>query len=292
MREKIFYASCITFYVYNLMLNTIPFDDFGGDGSLLHFAHPNAYAPGTFRQFLRPFTKHFRVTAVHHRPLWPGSHPDELTSWEIVADDLIRCFDQQGWQQVIGVGHSLGAVATAHAAVRRPDLFRRLVLIDPVFLPPNLLDQIRANPDKGGFRSFVKTTRKRRDHWPSRQAAFDHFRPKEALASWPDEALWDYVNYSLRETDDGVVLAFPRDWEAKFYSRPPQEVWQVVANITQPTLAVRAAHSDTLFVDAWALWQELQPDARFVELPDVGHMLTLERPLLTAQTVLEYLKTE
>jgi pimeloyl-ACP methyl ester carboxylesterase len=271
---------------------TIPFDDFGGDGPLLHFAHPNAYTPATFRQFLQPLTEQYRVTAVHHRPLWPHSHPDELTSWDVVADDLIRFFDQQGWQQVIGVGHSLGAVATAYAAVRRPDLFRTLVLIEPVFLPPRWLAEIEANPDKAGFRSFVKTTRKRRDHWPSRQAAFDHFRPKEALASWPDAALWDYVNGSLREVDDGVVLAFPREWEAKFYSRPPLRVWEVVAQITQPTLAIRATGSDTLFPDAWALWQEKQPDAHFIEIPDVGHMLTLERPLLTAQIVLDFLKSE
>jgi pimeloyl-ACP methyl ester carboxylesterase len=271
---------------------TIPFDDFGGDGPLLHFAHPNAYTPATFRQFLQPLTEQYRVTAVHHRPLWPHSDPDELTSWDVVADDLIRFFDQQGWQQVIGVGHSLGAVATAYAAVRRPDLFCTLVLIEPVFLPPRWLAEIEANPDKAGFRSFVKTTRKRRDHWPSRQAAFDHFRPKEALASWPDAALWDYVNGALREVDDGVVLAFPREWEAKFYSRPPLRVWEVVAQITQPTLAIRTTGSDTLFPDAWALWQEKQPDAHFIEIPDVGHMLTLERPLLTAQIVLDFLKSE
>jgi pimeloyl-ACP methyl ester carboxylesterase len=271
---------------------TIPFDDFGGDGPLLHFAHPNAYTPATFRQFLQPLTGHYRVTAVHHRPLWPHSHPDELTSWNVVADDLIRFFDQQGWQQVIGVGHSLGAVVTAYAAVRRPDLFRKLVLIEPVFLPPRWLAEIEANPDQAGFRSFVKTTRKRRDHWPNRQAAFDHFRPKEALASWPDAALWDYVNGALWEVDDGVVLAFPREWEAKFYSRPPLRVWKVVAQITQATLAIRATGSDTLFPDAWALWQEKQPDAHFIEIPDVGHMLTLERPLLIAQIVLDFLQSK
>jgi pimeloyl-ACP methyl ester carboxylesterase len=270
----------------------IPVHDFGGDGPLLHFAHPNAYTPTTFRQFIRPLTEQYRVTAVHHRPLWPHSHPDELTSWDVVADDLIRAFDEQGWRQVIGVGHSLGAVATALAAVSRPDLFRALVLIEPVFLPPHFLEEIRANPDRAGFRSFMEKTHKRRYHWPDRQSAFDHFRPKQALASWPDGAMWDYVNESLREVADGVVLAFPREWEAKFYSRPPLRVWEVVPQITQSTLAIRAAQSDTLFPEAWALWQELQPDAHFVEIADVGHMLTLERPLFTAQLILDFLSSE
>jgi pimeloyl-ACP methyl ester carboxylesterase len=267
----------------------IPFYDFGGEGPRLHFAHPNAYTPTTFRRFLEPLTEQYRVTAVYHRPLWPHSRPEELTSWDVVADDLIRAFDQQGWQQVIGVGHSLGAVATAFAAARRPDLFRLLVLIEPVFLPPALLEKIRAEPQQVGFRSFVQTARRRRSHWPSRQAAFDHFRPKQALASWPDAALWDYVNESLRDVADGVVLSFPREWEARFYSMPPLDVWQAVAQISQPTLALRATESDTLFPEAWAAWQQLQPNAHFVELADVGHMLTLERPLLTAQQVRDFL---
>jgi pimeloyl-ACP methyl ester carboxylesterase len=267
----------------------IPFHDFGGNGPLLHFAHPNAYTPATFCQFLRPLTEQYRVTAVHHRPLWPHSHPDELTGWDIVTDDLIRFFEQQGWQQVIGVGHSLGAVTTAFAAVRRPDLFRALVLIEPVFLPPHFLEEIRANPGRASFSSFVEVALNRRCHWPSRQAAFDHFRPKRAYARWPDAALWDYVNESLRETENGVILAFPREWEARFYSRPPLDVWQVIPQLTQPTLAIRATESDTLFPDAWALWQEKQPDADFVEIAEVGHMLTLERPLLTAHNVLHFL---
>ncbi len=272
------------------MTNSIPFDDFGGDGPLLHFAHPNAYTPGTFRQFLRPFTEHYRVTAVYHRPLWPGSQPKELTSWDVVTDDLIRAFDEQGWQDVVGVGHSLGAVATAFAAVRRPDLFRSLVLIEPVFLPRPVLEMARAYPNQAAEMPFVKVARKRRNHWPSRPAAFAHLRSKKAFARWSDESVWDYVNESLHQVDDGVILAYPREWEARFYSMPPLTVWDTIPQLTHPTLAIRAADSDTLFPDAWALWQELQPEAHFVELPDVGHMLTLERPLLTAQIVLEFLK--
>jgi pimeloyl-ACP methyl ester carboxylesterase len=189
------------------------------------------------------------------------------------------------------VGHSLGAVTTAYAAVRRPDLFRTLVLIEPVFLPPHVLDVIRAYPERAGFADFAEKTCKRRYHWPDRQAAFDHFRPKEALASWPDDALWDYVNESLRQVEDGVVLAFSREWEAKFYSQPPLDVWEIVPRLTQPTLAIRATQSDTLFPDAWTLWQQLQPEAHFIEIPDVGHMLTLERPLLTAQIILDFLNS-
>lgn len=273
---------------------TIPFVDFGGSGPLLHFAGPNAYAPETFRQFIAPFLDHFRVIGVYHRPLWPGTQPEELgADWHIIAADLIRFLEQQQATQVIGMGHSLGGVATAYAAVSRPDLFRTLVLVDPVFLPPQLLQAAAANPQAvPAFLPLVDRTRKRRDRWPNRQAAFDRFRTKSVFASWSDEALWDYVNESLAE--DGptgaVALRWPREWEAQFYATPPQGVWDAVAQLTQPTLALRGAESDTLFPQAWQHWQQLQPHATFVELPDVGHMMMMERPSLVADVILDHLK--
>jgi pimeloyl-ACP methyl ester carboxylesterase len=94
------------------LIDLIPHHDFGGQGPILHFAHPNAYPPACFRQFLTPLTAHYHVTGIYHRPLWPGSRPEELTGWQLIADDLIRFFDQEGYRDVIGMGHSLGAVAT------------------------------------------------------------------------------------------------------------------------------------------------------------------------------------
>ena len=272
------------------MTSSIPYIDFGGNGRILHFAHPNAYPPAGFRQFLEPLTEQFHVYAVEHRPLWPGSQPEEMTAWTVIADDLIRFFDQMGWQQVIGVGHSLGGVATLYAAVSRPDLFSHLILIEPVFLPPQILQMTAQNPDAGLFNPMVAGALKRRNLWDSRQAAFDRFRRKSVFNRFSDAALWDYVNSATRETANGdFELVYPRKWEARFYSMPPQGVWDALPQVTQPTLAIRAAESDTIFPQAWQLWQDVQPDATFVEVPDCGHMLTLERPSQTAQIVLTYL---
>ena len=272
------------------MSDSIPFIDFGGNGRILHFAHPNAYPPDGFRQFLQPLTDNFHVYAVAHRPLWPGSRPEEMTGWRIIADDLIRFFDQMGWQQVIGVGHSLGAVATLYAAVSRPDLFSQLVLIEPVMLPPAILQKIAENPEAAAFRTMVDSALKRRTRWASRQVAFDRFRRKSVFRRFSDEALWDYVNSATRDAGNGSFeLVYPREWEARFYSMPPFHVWEAIKQLTQPTLAIRAAETDTVFPQAWQLWQELQPNATFVELPDCGHMLTLERPSQVAAIVQNYL---
>lgn len=270
---------------------TIPYDDFGGSGRVLHFSHPNAYTPRCFRRFLAPLTEQYRVMAGHHRPLWyltpgapPAGAPEDLAGWDVVADDLLRFLDQERLEGIIGVGHSLGAVVTMKAALREPERFRALVLIEPVFLLPVYLDAVRANPDFATGQPFVQAALNRRDRWPSRQAVFDHYRPKSVFANFPDETLWDYVNEGTHQdpVTGEFTLSYPRAWEGAFYSRPPLDVWEEIPQLgDMPTLAIRGMASDTLFPEAWTLWQTLQPSVTFAEFdgqPAPGHMLTMEVP--------------
>jgi pimeloyl-ACP methyl ester carboxylesterase len=277
----------------------IPHDDFGGRGPVLHFSHPNAYTPGSFRRFLSLLAGRYHVIGTRHRPLWylsPGAPdvpgPETFDDWNLIADDLLRFLDQQRLEGIIGVGHSLGAVATMKATLREPERFRALALIEPVFLPPLVLDAVRANPQAAAERPFVLAALRRRDRWPDRQAAFDRFREKSVFAGFSDEVLWDYVNEGLHEdpSTGEVALSFPREWEAAFYAHPPFDVWDNIPRLIHPTLGVRGSQSDTLFPDAWALWQNLQPSATFVEMSGVGHMLTLEAPEDAAAMVLHWLE--
>lgn len=266
----------------------IPYDDFGGNGPTLHFSHPNAYPPGCFRRFLAALAKQYHVVAARHRPLWylsPGAPavpgPETFSDWSVISGDLLAFLEQERLEGIIGVGHSLGAVATMQAALRQPSRFCALALIEPVFLPPAFLEAARADPAAMAGRDLVVDTLRRRNRWEDRRAAFHRFREKRVFARFTDDALWDYVNAGLHEdaATGEIILSFPREWEAAFYAYPPLDVWAELAELAAlgiPTLAVRGALSDTLFPEAWARWQAIQPAATFVELPGVGHMLTME----------------
>jgi pimeloyl-ACP methyl ester carboxylesterase len=276
----------------------VPYDDFAGDGPfgslpVLHFSHANAYPPGVYRALLTALAGRYRVLASHHRPLWPGSRPQEIQDWWGIAGDLIRFFDEQNLRGVVGVGHSLGAVATMMAALKRPELFRALVLIEPVFLPQTVLDLLVAGAalDEPFEMPLVNIARRRRNWWPSRPAAFTHFRPKEVFGRWSDQALWDYVSYGMVDDETGAVrLAYPPEWEARIYALPPTGVWQLIPEISQPTLAMRGQESDTLSRPSWALWQELLPQATFQEFAAAGHLLPMELPDEVADGIRAFLE--
>lgn len=265
----------------------IPFDDFGGQGPPLHFAHANGYPPACYRRMLEKLANHYRVKAIQHRPLWPDSQPEDVTDWQEMADDMVRFFEEQNMKDVFGVGHSLGAVTTMMAAIKRPELFRALVLIEPVFLMPMVLQMFAKYVDEGNYEFFplVQITEGRTRYWPDRQAAFDHFRPKRVFARWSDETLWDYIWHGLRDSDSGgVELIYRPEWEARIYVLPPTDVWDLLPQLDHPTLAIRGAETDTLVPAAWGLWQINQPQAKFEEFSGTGHLLPMEEPAVLAAT--------
>ncbi len=271
---------------------TIPFHIFGGDENspILHFAAPNAYPAACFQQLVAPLLPHHRVLSSTHRPLWPDAKVEDVQSWEMMADDMIQFFDEQGLENVIGLGHSMGAVMTIFAAVKRPSLFRKLILIEPTILPPAVVQMARNKPEMFSQIPIISHARKRRYLWPNRQAAFDHFRRKKAFGYWSDQSLWDFVTYGLHEVADGVTLTYTREMEAHCYMLSGHSGWDAFPKVTQPMLVIRGAESDALWPESWELMQELQPQAHYVQVEEAGHMIVMERPSLMAEYTLNFLQ--
>jgi pimeloyl-ACP methyl ester carboxylesterase len=275
-----------------VVTKSIPFDNFGGEGPLLHFAHANGYPPTCYRRLIAPLTDHYHVLAVHHRPLWPGMMPEELDSWHQIGHDMIHFFEENDLEDVIGVGHSLGAVATMFAAIQRPDLFRAVVLIEPVFLMPAILQlfALQSNGISEEYYPLIHITKSRRKNWQSREEAFGHFRPKRVFARWSDNALWDYIWHGLHRNEMGdIELTYAPEWEARIYSLPPTDVWDLIPQLSQPTLGIRGDDTDTLVPAAWHLWQMSQPKGKYVEMEGCTHMLPMEKPIEIAETIHEFL---
>src|SRR5260221_7697252 len=106
------------------------------DKPLVNLAYANGFPPQIYQAALEPLLNDYHVISLHARPLWGDSAPapESLTSWEQLGDDLLAALEEFTDQPVIGIGHSVGGVATMIAAVKRPDRFSRLVLIEPTLL--------------------------------------------------------------------------------------------------------------------------------------------------------------
>jgi pimeloyl-ACP methyl ester carboxylesterase len=269
--------------------------EFGGDGPVIHLAQANGFPPGTYRLLAETLIPAYRVIALPARPLWPGSQPESAPTWHPLARDLIEGLDGLGLAGIVGVGHSLGGVLTLWAAIQRPDLFRAVVLIDPVILPPIWLWALRLMRGLGlGQRQpLVQGALRRRHTWPSRQACFEQYRARSFFAAWSDDAVWDYVESGTRPRDDGLVeLRYPPAWEAHIFATTPTGIWRDVPKLRIPALIVRGEHSNTFQPAAQRRMARRLPQARFVTIPDTGHLLPMECPVETGAVLREFVDAQ
>lgn len=274
------------------MSSTIPFEDFGGQGETIHLAHANGFPPSTYQQLINKLTPHYHVIGMKARPLWPNSKIGEFKSWREGADDLIQFLDEQNLKNVIGVGHSFGAICTLIAANKRPDLFKTLILIEPVVLPkwfllvsnlPHFIVK-RINP-------VVKKTLIRTDKWSSRQAVFAHFRSKKVFSLISDDVLWDYVNAATNEGENGQAsLSYSKEWETQVYLTIFNP-WMDLKRLKKPFLAIRGETSDTIFPKVWQQWKQINRTGKLLEFENCGHLVPLEKPNKLAEEILKYLNS-
>lgn len=271
----------------------IPFVDWGGAGPLLHFAHANGFPPATYRAFIQRLTG-YHCLSDEARPLWPGSNPGQFHHWRELAVDLQRFLSQVTIAPVIGVGHSLGAVTTLFCAAAKPELFRAVVLIDPVIFPLPM-SPVLAVAEKlhlSGRARLPALTRRRRMEWPSREAVFDSYRRARVFTRWSDSGLWDYI-YSVTEDrpGGGVRLRYPREWEARIFETVPPDSWLVMPRLRGlPTLVLRGELSTTFTRSAMSAMRWFMPWARYVEVEGADHFVPMTHPGQAAEAVLSFLE--
>ena len=281
---------------------------FGRSGKPLHFLHANGFPPEAYRTFLSPFTTDYQVVASYLRPLWPEEDFQRFLDWTLFRNDLLDFFDHlhaytqldretwQGPNKVIGMGHSLGATVSLMAALQRPDLFRALVLIEPVLFPPWLSLLLETAGGWGvleRFHPLIRRTRRRKVRFASREAMFENYRGKTVFSGLSDRVLRDYVDGLAVQEGKGVRLAYPPAWEARIYATAGfhnRQIWEQLPGLKPPVLVIRGETSDTLGRRAVQLFQHKLPEARVRELSGLGHLAPLEKPERTAREVDDFLE--
>ncbi|MBL4578162.1 MAG: alpha/beta hydrolase [Flavobacteriales bacterium] len=271
-------------------IDLIPFTDFGGEGSIIHFSHANGFPPASYTQLIELLRPNHQIIASHHRPLWkPTPQLTEVANWQVFADDLISFLDANASEPVYGAGHSMGGVASLVAAIQRPDLFKAIILIEPVIMPAYLIIPF------GLFPAFIKNripimkkALNRPDIWESQQEAFDFHRTKRVFQKLTDKALWDYITCATEvNANKEYTLTYSKEWGARCYSLVP-DLWSILDKCSVPVLGIKAEHSDVLLPSAWKRWKRSAPACQFEEIPETSHLLPLENPKAVADLILKF----
>lgn len=252
--------------------------------STIHFAHANGFPASTY-SFLFELLEDKTIAKIECL----GHGGFALNgNWHNLADEIIDSVERQADKPVIGLGHSLGGVVTLLAASKRPELFDKVVLLDPVLFSRRkryAINLARAL----GFGQWIGPTRRtlvRKAQFESHQEAKQYFSTKTLFKNFHPRCMNDYVKHGLQPKQRGYELTFAPEIEAEVFqtllTKIPKAVHQVKG------VMIYGQHSKIVTQVDVRWWQRNFP--HFSVVPFAGdHLFPLENPEGAAALLKQYL---
>ncbi|ATB26836.1 alpha/beta hydrolase [Melittangium boletus DSM 14713] len=272
------------------MTEPLRLEDRGGQGPVLHLAHANGFPPGSYRRLIDGLASRTHVYTLESRCLVPGANPLSMRHWDDMADDLVHALRARGLTRVVGVGHSMGGVATLIAAANHPELFQSVVMLDPVLFTGGreLALQLLGLLGLRGRVPPASLARRRREHWGSREEAAASYGKKALFRGFDPACFQDYLAHGLTEAPGGGMrLTIPTAWEARIFETSPRAIWKRLRDVKVPVLVLRGSTSDTLTPEALERVRRTRPGIQTEEVPG-GHLFPLEKPEECARRILAF----
>ncbi|MEW4466524.1 alpha/beta hydrolase [Parasphingorhabdus sp. JC815] len=259
-----------------------------GDQTIL-MVHATGFHARCWDKTIAALPTGYHIVAVDQRGHGRSAKPDNLSDWSLAARDLAALVNGLDLNNLIGVGHSMGAHVLVQIASALPERFERLVLIDPTIADP----KIYKNPP--GFADIdpgQNPVSRRRNHWDSPQAMFTAFKDRHPFNLWQTDVLMDYCRYGLLPAHDadggeGFVLACPPYLEASVYEGfRLVDPYPFVERISLPVAILRAqmAEDDVTAVRDFAnspTWPDLVnsfANAKELYIPELSHFMPMQDP--------------
>lgn len=250
----------------------------------IFFTHANGFPTATYSKLLTPLSA---VHDVHSLPM--HGHDARFPvdeNWASLVDELLFHLRQQP-EPVWGVGHSLGGVLHLHAALREPERYRGLVMLDSPLL--GTIDQwvIRAAKRMGFIDRITPAGRTlgRKAVFDDAANARDYFAGKTLFRHFDPQCLSDYVDHGFVADQQGLRLSFDPDMEIAIFRHVPHTQPAPLNSLQVPLTVVRGRQSRVVMPHHLRAAKGLKRGA--VRSMPGGHMFPLEQPLATAELILQ-----
>lgn len=254
----------------------------GAMSQQIFFAHANGFPSATYGKLFAALAPDYQVQHLAQHAHDPRFPVDE--NWQSLVDELLHHLAQQD-QPVWGVGHSLGGVLHLHAALRCPEYYRGLVMLDSPVL--TRADQwLLRTAKRFGFIDRITPagrTLGRRETFNDRDSARDYFAGKSLFRHFDPDCLDAYLEHGLQAVEQGLQLRFDPATEISIYRSIPHTSPAPARQLQVPLAMVRGNRSNVIRRHH-TLAVRGMPKGEYHSVPG-GHMFPLERPADTASLI-------
>ncbi|MFO1379480.1 MAG: alpha/beta hydrolase [Chitinivorax sp.] len=251
---------------------------------IIHFSHANGFPAAAYRKMFGYLERDYDlgyINAIGHDPRFPVTD-----CWPNLIEELILYMEQHYDRPVIAVGHSLGGFLSFFTALRRPDLFKAIVLLDSPIMG-HMKSTMLAVAKRFGVMERITPAgacRARRREWESAEAAVSYFRGKPLFRHFDADCLRDYArNCTVPNAEGGVRLLFNPEIEYLIYCHLPHTYPAYRRKLQVPAgfLGGRDSH----LVNGFDVRNMQRNHGIVCRRLDGGHLFPLEHPQQAAEQI-------
>ena len=267
----------------------------------LHFAHGNGFPALCYSQLLGALEKNYAchyLERIGHNPQFPVTD-----NWQNLVDELIQSVQNvqtihsqresmnTSNQPVVGVGHSLGGGLTLLAANKHPELFKAVIMIDSPVLNRVKSSLVRIAKSIGVIDHITPAhaSRRRRQHWHSREALFHYLIKKPLFKTFTEACLQDFIDCGVEQSESGYKLRFDPNIEYAIYRTIPHDLPAHLKTLPFPVILIYGDKS-TVVSRFDVQYMHQRYNIQCIKMKGT-HMLPMECPELLAKTIYKALNS-
>ncbi len=263
-------------------------------GEVLFFLHANSYSSRMYEHFFEPLKSDFDIWAPdlpgHGDSRWNG----RVEAWINLANYYSAYLDKNPpGKPMVAMGHSIGGIVIMLMAIRRPQWFHKIILLDPVMLPKRILAAMRVLRllSLTHLIPLTRAAARRRNIFESRSKALEHFSRKVIFSRWEPRFLQAYVDTCLRDNgQNSLQLSCAPQLESSIYQSIPLNVWSLPKKLPVPALFIIGEKSDTVNQRGFNRLKRSKGN-HIVKSLVAGHLFPFEKPAESMAIIKDYLAT-
>ena len=255
----------------------------------LFFAHANGFPAEVYGE-LFDFMPDFEIDFI--QILAHGNNQIKY-SWRELAPEIIKYLELNYTEPVWAVGHSVGAVALAFAAEKRPDLFQGIILMDPPVLSRKIRWIMAMAQFLGISHKIMPLAKKaaaRSETFPSREFVAKKLRKKFLFKDFSEKSFANYIQHGFRDSLEGVRLRFDKKIEMKIFSLTYPFYQSIKVDI--PSHYLYATRGEIAEMRPIESIMHLFPNTKFTVFEGGSHLFPLEEPQRCAKKLRDIIQIQ
>jgi len=251
----------------------------------LLFSHANGFHGRCFDPVIEDLVTDYNCTSFDYRGHGDSSFREDLqVHWSQYGQDAISVAKTLN-TKIIAIGHSMGGAALVMAALQKPEIFRALIIYEPIIFP---VEVQQSASTRSGPSPLVEGARRRRKTFASREEAFANYASKPPMNVFDPRALNAYVDHGFRDLNDSITLKCSPEHEARnFEMGTDHDTSSQLKNLQVPTWVVSGAQQPAQPSGFAAQIANQIPNAKFIEWSDLGHFGPMQQPSRLAKLIRE-----